>query len=293
METMEFPNARQTFATSIADIAAGLKEALACEKGCSNTLRRHYYAKIELLRLDVEEFLLEQKIELLNTEEKEEDAVQSFYREITATCDELTRSLKLLPVHRGNSLLTSLDNLFRLLCFNLSILNTGAFCALPLMILKAVLFGRIDSKDSPGEAFRRWIGRYICTMCGFRYEVAGLENVEKTFGSSCSLLAFSHASNLDGFVLASSCPIDMITVAKKELFLLPFFGWISLAIGAVALDRSNRERAVTALQRSAERAQGKRMCISIAPEGTRSTTGQLLPFKKGECESSPASTDRR
>lgn len=70
----------------------------------------------------------------------------------------------------------------------------------------------------------------------------------------------------------------------QELFVVPFFSWISLAFGGVPVDRNNRERAVNALQRASMAAKNNQICIVIAPEGTRSTTGQLLPFKKGVYE---------
>lgn len=122
--------------------------------------------------------------------------------------------------------------------------------------------------------------------------------------SSCSMLTFSHASNIDGFLICSTCPIRHYALAKKELFVTPLFSWISLAVGGVPIDRNNRDRAINALKRSTEAVMStgnhgrnghdgaadsaassssnpNQACIVIAPEGTRSTTGQLLAFKKG------------
>lgn len=95
------------------------------------------------------------------------------------------------------------------------------------------------------------------------------------------ILTFTHASNLDGFIISATCPIRHFALAKKELFAIPFFSWISLAVGGVPVDRNNRSRAVKALQRTVSRAKNFKMALVIAPEGTRSTSGQLLPFKKG------------
>lgn len=47
------------------------------------------------------------------------------------------------------------------------------------------------------------------------------------------------------------------------------------------MDRQNRDRAIKALERSTKDARSNKICLVIAPEGTRSTTGQLLDFKKG------------
>lgn len=97
----------------------------------------------------------------------------------------------------------------------------------------------------------------------------------------CSILAFTHSSNLDGFLISATCPVKHFALAKKELFMVPFFSWISLAIGGVPVDRNNRERAIGALQRSVDAVKDSRACLVVAPEGTRSTTGHLFGFKKG------------
>ena len=64
------------------------------------------------------------------------------------------------------------------------------------------------------------------------------------------------------------------------MFLVPFFSWCLLAFGGVPIDRKNRDQAVRAITKAAKSAKiGD--CLAVAPEGTRSKSGQLLPFKKG------------
>jgi hypothetical protein len=53
-----------------------------------------------------------------------------------------------------------------------------------------------------------------------------------------------------------------------------------VSFGGVPIDRSNREQAVRAIQAAISSAQAGD-CLAIAPEGTRSLSGQILPFKKG------------
>jgi 1-acyl-sn-glycerol-3-phosphate acyltransferase len=273
---MSIQSSQEKYEKLLSTVSAELTETLAGNNGSSNIVRRQYHSKIELLRLDVEEFCIE------NDPKKENVEYTALFEKINSQCDDLIKSVKLIPVSRGKSINVYLDHLFRFICFNMSIFNTGALCSLPILALKGIENSLgIDPQKSISEMVRKQIGKYICTMCGVKFDVVGLEDCGKTFDSSCTLLAFSHASNLDGFVVSSSCPIRFYAIGKKELFLMPFFSWISLAIGGVPVDRSNRDRAVAALQRSVDSAKGQKMCICIAPEGTRSTTGQLLPFKKG------------
>lgn len=53
-----------------------------------------------------------------------------------------------------------------------------------------------------------------------------------------------------------------------------------MSFGGVPIDRSNREQAINAIQAAISSAQAGD-CLAIAPEGTRSLSGQILPFKKG------------
>lgn len=53
-----------------------------------------------------------------------------------------------------------------------------------------------------------------------------------------------------------------------------------MSFGGVPIDRTNREQAIRAIQAAISSAQAGD-CLAIAPEGTRSLSGQILPFKKG------------
>lgn len=117
---------------------------------------------------------------------------------------------------------------------------------------------------------------------------------------SSSMLCFSHASSIDLFVLAALVSEPCCTLAKADLFLLPFLGWLIAVWGGASIDRSNRSSAIRTLQ-SVQRPgcssySTPSLCggamqpqhrppltraVAIAPEGTRSVTGQLLSFKKG------------
>jgi 1-acyl-sn-glycerol-3-phosphate acyltransferase len=69
-------------------------------------------------------------------------------------------------------------------------------------------------------------------------------------------------------------------ITKAELFRVPIWGGAMRESGFIAIDRSNRQRAVESLE-IAKRSLASGVHIWIAPEGTRSRSGELLPFKKG------------
>lgn len=69
-------------------------------------------------------------------------------------------------------------------------------------------------------------------------------------------------------------------IAKKQLGYIPIFGWALYLSGMVMVDRDNHRAALLQLEKTAKIIHDGRP-LFISPEGTRSVTGALLPFKKG------------
>jgi len=90
----------------------------------------------------------------------------------------------------------------------------------------------------------------------------------------------NHQSLYDIPALYQTLPLRLRMVAKAELFRIPIWSQAMRAAGFVELDRSVRERAIESLER-AKAALAEGTSIWIAPEGTRSKSGQLGPFKLG------------
>ncbi len=73
---------------------------------------------------------------------------------------------------------------------------------------------------------------------------------------------------------------DLRWIAKQEILRVPALGWAYRVSRHVAIDRDNRAAAIDTLKRAAEESRAG-VSFVIMPEGTRSTTGELLPFKRG------------
>jgi 1-acyl-sn-glycerol-3-phosphate acyltransferase len=116
--------------------------------------------------------------------------------------------------------------------------------------------------------------------------IEGLDDETFQTGET-SMLAFSHASTMDAFILSQCIPVSMYTIAKSELFLIPFFSLLLSSYGGIAVNRGDIKQAIKALRFSIEKAtsgkdkQAGGTALAISPEGTRSARGQLIAFKKG------------
>jgi 1-acyl-sn-glycerol-3-phosphate acyltransferase len=90
-------------------------------------------------------------------------------------------------------------------------------------------------------------------------------------------------SNHESFVdilLISHLPWEMKWLSKKEMFRIPVGGWLMRMARDIELDRGDRDSANTALATCRDRLDDH-VSVMIFPEGTRSTSGDLLPFKDG------------
>ncbi len=117
-------------------------------------------------------------------------------------------------------------------------------------------------------------------LSGIRYRVEGTEHILR---DRAAVYCVNHSSNVEPpvifLVFRDLCP-NLRILYKAELRKLPVLGRAFETVGFVPLERGNREQSLPAIDRAAE-ALGAGASFLIFPEGTRSRSGELLPFKKG------------
>jgi 1-acyl-sn-glycerol-3-phosphate acyltransferase len=128
-----------------------------------------------------------------------------------------------------------------------------------------------------GWAARRW-SRWTLAASGVRVRLEGLENLDP---EQAKIIASNHASWYDVWALAAYIPGLYRFVAKKELANIPIFGAAWKAAGHISVDRDDRQSAIRSLRAAGDKMRAEKASVVIFPEGTRSSTGELLPFKKG------------
>ncbi len=174
-----------------------------------------------------------------------------------------------VTVPLGKSLLLSLRNVYETL-----------YVSAPTVV---DAFRGTVSRQVCDERLESWASRVVANS-EMMISVHGRENIPSGLtghGSGPALLVMSnHQSHYDVAVLYYVLGSSIRMIAKRELFDLPIFGGALRAAGFISIDRKNTERAIASLD-DAKQKLGAGVPIWIAPEGTRSPTGKLLPFKKG------------
>jgi 1-acyl-sn-glycerol-3-phosphate acyltransferase len=114
------------------------------------------------------------------------------------------------------------------------------------------------------------------SLAGIRTRVAGRENVPARAVVFCA----NHQSNIDPPILFNALHRRLHVLFKKELTKLPLLGKAFQVGGFVPIDRASREQSMAAIDQAAESLRQGNSFLTF-PEGTRSRTGALLPFKRG------------
>lgn len=114
-------------------------------------------------------------------------------------------------------------------------------------------------------------------MCSVKVTVEGREKLKK---DQRYVFVANHQSYFDIPVMYAGLFAGLSFIAKKELFLIPFFGWGMAAVGHIWIDRKNARRARKSITRAVSMLKRNKISLVLFPEGTRSVSGKVGEFKR-------------
>lgn len=138
---------------------------------------------------------------------------------------------------------------------------------------------RLFERDPLHLHTARWLrrlGRLVTKVNPWRLHITGSENIER--GKTYVIVA-NHQSLAD-IPLVTHVRIDSKWMGKRELFSVPLFGWMLTMAGDVPVERGDRRKAAHSLLQCVRYLRAG-LSIVFFPEGTRSQTGEVLPFNDG------------
>ena len=145
--------------------------------------------------------------------------------------------------------------------------------AAPVGMALAILFG--------AQNFLYFLGhtgvRLALGLSGIKYRVAGAEHIPR---NRAVVFCSNHQSNVDPPVLFEALHPRTHILYKAELDAVPLLARAFRVGGFIPVDRRNKEAALRSIEAGAASLRSGNTFL-IFPEGTRSRTDELLPFKKG------------
>lgn len=146
----------------------------------------------------------------------------------------------------------------------------------PPFLLIALLFGQVALLYRVGH-----LGVKLgLLLSGIKVQLEGSEHIQR---KRAAVYAVNHTSNVEPPIIFDTLePLfpRLRILYKAELRKLPILVRAFDLAGFVPLERGNPEQSLPAIDRAAEALRAGHSFL-IFPEGTRSRTGDLLPFKKG------------
>lgn len=153
-----------------------------------------------------------------------------------------------------------------------------------LIYLYTAVMGTLSLGGSLFDSGGRW--QHACARLwswlilktsGIRVRVEGLEHVNP---QAPAIFCVNHQSSMDIPVLLVNLPFQFRFVAKRSLFRYPFMGWHLRRSGHIAVHRDRPGEARKSLDEAVRKIRDGYPVV-VFPEGGRSRTGEILPFKAG------------
>lgn len=148
-----------------------------------------------------------------------------------------------------------------------------------LVIYGAVVIFNATARRGLAAVDRGYHGFATAVLLAFRARIQAveLESLPESWPRRMVMVA-NHESNLDGPLVVLCLPGRHIRfVVKQELMRVPILGRAMAASGCIPVHRQVRGAGIRALQRELD----PDVDVLFFAEGTRSTTGELRPFRKG------------
>lgn len=164
--------------------------------------------------------------------------------------------------------LPSLESLLRTMLTLQTVAAATAICA----VGKRFRIGRIANANR----MIQMVGELGSGFAGLDLEIEGAENLTR---ERPAIFIFNHQSLLDSVVMAKLLRKDVVGLCKKEMGDNPLVGPLLRQVDTIFVEREDKDQ-TSVLKKALQVLDGGRSLV-IAPEGTRSTLGDIQPFKHG------------
>lgn len=162
-------------------------------------------------------------------------------------------------------------------------LRSFAFAVLALLFTALMIVVMLPGLALPRKHFQRlaafWCRGLLALLrwcCGLHWRLVGAGNLP----AGPAIIAAKHQSAWDTLIFHVVLD-DPVYVLKRELVVIPLFGWYLRKAGNIAIDRSAGLRAIRTMLPAVDRALADGAQVIVFPEGTRTAPGEHAPYQPG------------
>ena len=156
--------------------------------------------------------------------------------------------------------------------------------AVPILVVLTILTALVTIAGS-AIGNRDWWGFYppmfwarcFCVLLLIRTEIRGRENIDK---NTSYVFVANHQGAFDIFLIYGYLGHNFKWMMKKQLQSIPFVGAACVAAGHIMVDKSTPAKLKHTMQLAEQTLRGG-MSLVVFPEGARTWTGAMRPFKRG------------
>lgn len=153
---------------------------------------------------------------------------------------------------------------------------------LATLLICALLVDTGKTYSSPSRLYRMLLNSATWVALKITRVHVHVTGMEKLPGGRKILFVGNHISNFDPIVTwAAFKQWNISYLSKQENFKIPMFGRIIRRCCFMPIDRENPRKAIGTINQAAQLLQSQIVSIGVYPEGTRSRSGELLPFHDG------------
>lgn len=151
---------------------------------------------------------------------------------------------------------------------------------IPLIILVCIVGSLISISRPFHRNNTHMVARLLSSLAplfGIKLVVRVPDNLTET----PKVFLGNHQNTYDVVTISAGVREGVVSIGKKSLKWVPFFGQLYWLSGNILIDRKNKTKAAGTINRTAERMRENNLSLWMFPEGTRSNGRGLLPFKTG------------
>ena len=200
------------------------KNTIQTTQSPNNLVKRQLYVELELLKLDIEEHI----------EKPNENKLKNSVTGILEEIGKLQKQLPLTQVRYKRTILKLIDEIVRLLAIWMMLVTGAVFLVIPCLLLTpfesfvSTYILRLKGRHHIAAYIKVFISDYVLTVAGISNSIRYEADPKETFANRC-IVCFTHGSTMDAFLTSGSIKAVNYTLAKDDLFLIPFFNLMLLA----------------------------------------------------------------